>query len=169
LLPTRVHRTRSGGLHLIYGDADGVKCSAGKICRGVDVHGAGGYVIWWPAAGQPVLHEGPCGPWPEWLLKVAPQVAPQRLPVEPCVRSDNPLQRRLVGLAEFVAHAPEGQRNTRLYWAARRGADMIRNREIPELVAHQLLSTLHTAAVHAGLEHAGAERTIRSALRGSAA
>jgi hypothetical protein len=168
LLPTRVHRTRSGGLHLIYGDCDGIKCSAGKIAKGVDVRGAGGYIVWWPAAGQPVLHEGPCGPWPEWLLK--PAIKPSApLPRQPYVGSGSHLQTRLVGLAEFVAHSPKGQRNSRLYWAARRGADMIRNREISEPLAHQLLSTLHTAAVNAGFEHAGAERTIRSALRGSTA
>jgi hypothetical protein len=69
LLPTRVHRTRSGGLHLVYGDYAGLKCSAAKIAKGVDVRADGGYVIWWPAAGLQVLCDGPIAPWPEWLME----------------------------------------------------------------------------------------------------
>jgi hypothetical protein len=52
---TRVHRTRSGGLHLIFCHADGVRCTTGRIAAGIDTRGDGGYVIWWPAAGLPVL------------------------------------------------------------------------------------------------------------------
>ena len=163
LLPTRVHRTRSGGLHLIYGDCDGIKCSAGKIAKGVDVRGAGGYLIWWPASGLPVLSEGPVGPWPEWLL--APPAKPLGAPLVPSYSRPAAGPARLVGLAGFVAQAPEGQRNSRLFWAACRSADMILNREISHSIAEQLLRTLHAAAVHAGLAEAETQRTIRQALR----
>src|SRR5262249_2497669 len=57
LAPTRAPRTRSGGLHLLFQHASGLRCSAGKIAAGIDVRADGGYVIWWPAAGQPVLHD----------------------------------------------------------------------------------------------------------------
>ena len=63
--PTRPHRTRSGGLHLIFGHYDGLKCSAGKIARGVDVRADGGYILWWPAAGLPMLSDAPIAPWPD--------------------------------------------------------------------------------------------------------
>jgi hypothetical protein len=71
LLPTRVHRTRSGGLDLVYGRDETVICSAGKICRGVDVRGDGGYLIWLPAACLPVLCAGPIAPWPVRLIVAA--------------------------------------------------------------------------------------------------
>jgi hypothetical protein len=45
LSPTRIHQTRSGGLHILFRDADGVRNSAGKIAPGVDVRGEGGFVI----------------------------------------------------------------------------------------------------------------------------
>jgi hypothetical protein len=41
-----------------------------------------------------VLHEGPCGPWPEWLLK--PAIKPSApLPRQPYVGSGSHLQTRL--------------------------------------------------------------------------
>ena len=52
---TRVHRTRSGGVHLLFRHRAGLRCSAGKIAPGIDVRATGGYVIWWPAAGLPEL------------------------------------------------------------------------------------------------------------------
>jgi hypothetical protein len=48
LLPARVHRTRSGGLHVIYRHRPGLTCSASRIAHGIDVRGDGGYVVWWP-------------------------------------------------------------------------------------------------------------------------
>lgn len=67
LPPTRVHRTRSGGLHLFFRHQHGIRCSAGRIAAGVDVRATGGYVIWWPAAGLPVLSDMPMAAWPAWL------------------------------------------------------------------------------------------------------
>ena len=64
---TRVHRTRSGGLHLLFRHQQGMRCSAGRIAAGVDVRADGGYVIWWPAAGLPVLSDMPMAAWPAWL------------------------------------------------------------------------------------------------------
>ena len=52
---TRAHRTRSGGLHLLFQHVDRVSCSAAKIALGVDTRATGGYVIWWPATGLPIL------------------------------------------------------------------------------------------------------------------
>jgi hypothetical protein len=61
---TRVHRTRSGGLHLLFRHAPYVGCSVGRIALGIDVRGDGGYAIWWPTAGFPVLQDAPLATWP---------------------------------------------------------------------------------------------------------
>lgn len=78
---TRVHETRSGGLHILFRHASGVRNSAGKIAAEIDVRGEGGFVIWWPAAGCPVLAEGPLADWPGWLVPLVippPPLPPQR-------------------------------------------------------------------------------------------
>jgi hypothetical protein len=68
LPPTRIHETRGGGLHFLFRHREGVRNSAGKLAPGIDVRGEGGFVIWWPAAGCPVLAEGTPADWPGWLL-----------------------------------------------------------------------------------------------------
>ena len=54
---TRTHQTASGGLHLIFQHATGLRCSSGTIAAGNDVRSTGGYVIWWPASGLPVVSD----------------------------------------------------------------------------------------------------------------
>jgi hypothetical protein len=65
---TRTHRTRSGGLHLIFQHAEGLRCSTSRIAIGVDVKGNGGCCTWWPCINLPVLCDAPVAPWPDWLL-----------------------------------------------------------------------------------------------------
>jgi len=42
---TWCHRRRSGGLHLLFRNAVGVRSTASKIARGIDMRGDGGYII----------------------------------------------------------------------------------------------------------------------------
>ena len=77
--------------------------------------------------------------------------------------------RRLVVLVEFVADAREGQRNSRLFWAACRAEEAVMAGEMPAGVA---FLALEQAAVAIGLPAVEARRTIQSARRtvhGSAA
>ena len=161
LLPTRTHRTRSGGLHLIFGHYDGLKCSAGKIARGVDVRAEGGYILWWPAAGLPMLSDAPIAPWPEWLIP-APAAATTRS-ARP--RDLRPILHRAHGIVRSVALAPLGERNAVLYWAARRARDMIAVGDLDRPAGIQVVEALHEAAHRVGLPAVEITRTIRSAMR----
>jgi hypothetical protein len=119
LTPTRIHQTRSGGLHIVFLHADGVRNSAGRIAPGIDVRGEGGFVIWWPAAGCSVLHDGPPAQWPKWLL--AALVPPPVLQPPVTFQRINSGTRamRLIERALFrVRTAAPGQRHAKLRAAA---------------------------------------------------
>jgi hypothetical protein len=153
---TRTIRTRSGGLHLWYRDAPGLRCSVSMIAPGVDVRATGGYVIAWQAAGRPVLQDAPLPLWPEWL---SPKqiVAIQRAPEQPRVPDD----RQIAVLVRFVSSAPAKQRNNRLFWAACRMAGMVSSRLLAKSEAEAMLVY---AAMHAGLSEIEARKTARSGL-----
>lgn len=63
--PYRLHQTRRGKHLLFRNPSFAVKNSTGRIARGVDVRGEGGYLIWWPAHGGVGL--GEVGELPEVL------------------------------------------------------------------------------------------------------
>jgi hypothetical protein len=67
---TRIHETPSGGHHVLFRHAPGLRCSSGRIADGIDVKSTGGFIIWWPAQFYPV-QEAPVAEWPEWLLRLA--------------------------------------------------------------------------------------------------
>jgi hypothetical protein len=72
LLPTRAQRTRSGGIHLFFRHRPGMRCSTGRVARGVDIRADGGYIIDWRSAGLPVLSFDPVAQWPEWFAVPTP-------------------------------------------------------------------------------------------------
>jgi hypothetical protein len=174
LQPTRTHRTRSGGLHLLFGHLDGLRNSASKIAKGVDVRADGGYIVWWPAAGLQVLSDEPIAPWPDDLIEALaePASAAPLPPLPPPVRTPHrvagdlrPALHRVIGLGRIVAHAGEGERNRILFWATCRARDMIAAGDLDRPAAVEVVEALHAAAIRAGLPAREAERTIRSAMR----
>jgi hypothetical protein len=163
---TRTHRTVSGGLHLLFGQPDGVEIpnSQSGIAPGVDVRGRGGYVVVPPSPGYGVLVDAPVAEMPAWLAEACRKKPPPTRPLPrrvPLDAQDAGVQ-RLVALVEFVADAREGQRNSRLFWAACRAAEAVMAGVMP---AGAAFVALEEAANAIGLPALEARRTIESALR----
>jgi hypothetical protein len=173
LLPTRVHRTRSGGLHLIFHHREGIRNSEGLIAKGVDTRGEGGYAIWWPGAGFSVLADPGIQPWPTWLTIQAPVPA---LPPPSAIsrraiaaRGDlRPMLHRARGILRAVVEASEGERNRVLFWGACRARDMCVAGKLDHSAAMQILDLLREAAGRAGLPRREIDRTVASALKSRA-
>jgi len=136
---TRTHATRSGGKHFLLAPHDGVKCTAGKIGKGVDTRGHGGYIIYWPAHGFEVLHRDVLAPVPEWIIE-ALHPKPKPITVSRashiCVNAPSAIR----GALNVLANAKEGERNHRLFWTACRMGEAVRAGSITEMQALDLLS-----------------------------
>ncbi|MCW7941933.1 DNA primase [Streptomyces hygroscopicus] len=157
---TVVVLTPSGGRHLWLSGPPHVVVpnSASRLAPGIDVRGAGGYLVgpgsrtehgvYSTAPGTAQLAPAPC---PPALLRL---LAPPQRTRHPTPSSTG---RHGQGLVQFVLAAHEGQRNTRLFWAACRAYE---NGIGPDLAA-----ALVDAAVRTGLTEREARSTIASAAR----
>jgi hypothetical protein len=153
---TRVHRTRSGGLHLLFQHEAGLRCSAGKIAAGVDVRATGGHVVWWPAVGLPVPAEMPIAAWPDWLRARLSSPPPRAIP-----RITVPDVYALMRLVRLIAGSRPGERNSLTYWAACRAGEMVASGLIGAPAAAEVIAE---AAIRAGLPPAEAKRTAWSGI-----
>jgi hypothetical protein len=158
---TRIHRTRSGGVHVLFKHLEGLRNSAGKVAPGIDVRAEGGYIVWWPANGREVrdieLRE-----WPLWLLPSL--MTPPVPPPPPYPKAARQITDRAIdGVVRTVAMAPEGQRNAITYWAAHRLRECVAQGKLAEGLARDLLIE---AAARAGLTSREASLTFASAMRG---
>jgi len=162
LLPTRVFRTRSGGLHLWMQHRVGVTNTQGKVVRGVDTRGEGGYIIAWWCAGLDCLDHSPPAPWPDWLLAAiaTPVPPPPRRGYQPDGASEGGL--RLDAIMRRLGNTREGERNGVLFWAACRCAEM----QLPQEHIDALLTPI---ALGIGLREFEIRRTVASAIRRVAA
>lgn len=122
-------RTPSGGWHLYFeapGDGPEIRNSAGMLGPGVDIRGAGGYVV---GAGSVIggqvyelLDDRAPAPLPAWLRRrLQPQPATRASSSSP--GQDGPANLR--GLVDTVRNAQPGQRTGTLVWAAHRLRDEI--------------------------------------------
>ncbi|WP_299529421.1 bifunctional DNA primase/polymerase [uncultured Streptomyces sp.] len=165
LPPTVTVLTPSGGRHLWFtGPAHlAVPNSASRLAPGIDVRGAGGYLVgpgsatargvYRLAPGTAHLEPAPC---PRALLHLlAPPGRPRHAPQNSSTPSAPGRQGE--GLVRFVRAARAGERNTRLFWAACRAYE--------HGYGDELADALTTAAVHAGLPVHEARATIASAAR----
>ncbi|MEU9620528.1 MULTISPECIES: bifunctional DNA primase/polymerase [unclassified Streptomyces] len=156
--PTVTVLTPSGGRHIWLTGPPGVSVpnSASRLAPGIDVRGAGGYLVgpgsvtargtYRLAPGTAALPPAPC---PRALLHL---LRPPARPHRPAPRPD---QGR--GLVRFVLAAHEGRRNTRLFWAACRAYEHGFGDALADALTH--------AAVRTGLTEREARATIASAAR----
>ncbi|GAB2874536.1 bifunctional DNA primase/polymerase [Streptomyces deserti] len=158
--PTVVVLTPSGGRHLwLSGPPDiVVPNSAGRLAPGIDIRGAGGYLV------------GPGSRTDQGVYAAAPgtaHLAPAACPsallrlLLPPPRAHHPTPASTgghgQGLVQFVLAAHEGQRNTRLFWAACRAYE--------DGIGPALVESLVDAALNTGLTEREARATIASAAR----
>ncbi|NUP21746.1 MAG: DNA primase [Streptomyces sp.] len=158
--PTVVVLTPSGGRHLwLTGPADVVvPNSAGRLAPGIDIRGAGGYLVgpgsrtdhgvYSTAPGTAHIAPAPC---PRALLRL---LLPPPRTHHPTLPSSGGHGQ---GLVQFVLAAHEGQRNTRLFWAACRAYE--------DGIGPALVDPLVEAALNTGLTEREARATIASAAR----
>ncbi|MFE9092636.1 bifunctional DNA primase/polymerase [Streptomyces sp. NPDC007264] len=158
---TVVVLTPSGGRHLwLSGPPDVVvPNSASRLAPGIDVRGAGGYLVgpgsrtehgtYRTAPGTAQLPPAPCPPALLRLLMPPPRHARHPTPAS--------TGRHGEGLVHFVLAAHEGQRNTRLFWAACRAHE--------NGIGPDLTPALIDAAIRTGLTEREARSTIASAAR----
>jgi hypothetical protein len=154
--------TPSGGRHLwLTGPPDVVvPNSASRLAPGIDIRGAGGYLVgpgsvtahgaYRLAPGTADMSPAPC---PHALLRL---ITPVARPHHPAA-SGRSTAKQGAGLVQFVLAAQEGQRNTRLFWAACRAYE--------NGFGEALADSLTRAAVQAGLTEHEARATIASAAR----
>ena len=166
---TKIHKTRSGGLHALFRHATYLRCWTRRPVVGIDGRANGGYVVWWPAVGLPVLSTASPAAWPQWLLDELNPPRPEAR--EPWTPPADPSRSRagsryavsaLRHAADRVALAPPGSRNATLneqaYGIGRLvAAGLLEGQEVAD--------TLAAAAVAAGLAPQEIARTLDSALR----
>ena len=160
---TRSHRTRSGGLHLLFKHHPGLRNTQGRLALGVDTRGEGGYCLWWPAAIEHGHHRAPLAEIPDWLITALTPPPPETRPAMSRPRTPEAARAKIEGIVGTVAAGNEGQRNSLVYWGACRLAELVKQAVITRGDAVALAVE---AARQAGLSVAEANRTVASAFRG---
>jgi hypothetical protein len=149
---TRTHQTGSGGLHIYFKHNALARTGNGKLGEGIDVKAAGGYVVWWPAFGRKIAHEGPISEWPDWLIAKQQPKPPANFYPRPGSKSN------LEPVAKFVASLVEGKRNNGTFWAFCRAFEAADTGAVSESEAVHIITR---AALSTGL----AEREVRAIAR----
>ena len=161
LPPTRMHRTASGGWHILFRPHPDFRTGV-TVHPKVDTRGVGGYIIWWPARGLPVLNAGILADCPDWIIEAMPPEERRRRPLTdtttPVTEATTPLSSYLVhssspdaafsGILKKMAGAQQGERQSLAFWCANRTCEMIREGLLERIDA---LEALVDVALSTGL------------------
>jgi Bifunctional DNA primase/polymerase, N-terminal len=160
---TRSHRTRSGGLHLLFKHRGGLRNTQARLALGIDTRGDGGFILWWPAAIEHGHHRAPLAEIPDWLVEALTPPKPEAMPVVQRPKTPEAAKAKIEGIVGCVAAATEGQRNSLAYWGACRLAELVKQAVIAQSEA---IALAIEAGRQAGLSPKEAQRTVASAFRG---
>ena len=160
---TRTHKTRSGGLHLVFRMPTGIdiRNSASRIAPGVDVRGNGGYIIVPPSPGYSVADACEPADMPQWLIRACMRTeapAPVHRPQE---RHERYTQAAIDGEVLAVMRAPEGTRNDTLNKAAVKLGTLVAAGQLSRSAAED---ELVRAGHMAGLDARETAATVKSGL-----
>jgi hypothetical protein len=159
LPPTRTHRTKGGGQHLIYRYPLGIsKFRKGRL-PGIDILANGKGVVWPPSPGYSVIDARPPVDFPiaEWMVAQERKGAfspngesnsneshtngkRENAPSPSIVQPTRNLRLRTSRILAVVQNAKPGdERNEKLYWAARRFAELIAEGFVTRKIAEAVL------------------------------
>ena len=162
---TREHRTKSGGLHILFKHRPGLKNTTSRLAKGVDTRGEGGYIIWWPFHLGLSAHNRlvELADVPDWICTALNPPSPRvvELPYRPSFgKAPGEPNNKVQGVLNAVGQAHEGNRNSILYWGACVIRDMFLNREIGNTEGATAFKALEYASLKAGLSAREIQRTI---------
>ena len=173
---TRTHKTRSGGLHLLFRVPEGVEIrnSASRLAPGVDVRGEGGYIILPPSPGYVVADGTEPADMPLWLIRACLPPEPAPAPPPPPPRQATRHGGTPYGLAALdaecnaVSRAPFGRQEPTLNEAGLKIGALIAGGELEEgLAVTELLTAARFIASEPGREPwtpAEVEKKLRRAV-----
>lgn len=172
---TRRHRTRTGGVHLLFTMPAGrpIRNSASKVGPGVDVRGSGGYIIAPPSIGYDVVDASTIAEAPAWLLNLIDPPATQAQPVAP--RPPSPPRQSGDGTryglqaldneCQAILSAADGAKHDTLNRAAFSIGGLVAAGELAESAAlHALASALAGIASRCE-DYPAAQKTLGAAFR----
>jgi hypothetical protein len=169
---TRRHRTRSGGVHLLFAMPQGriIRNSAGRIAAGVDVRGNGGYIIAPPSPGYLVDEAMAPAPAPAWLLDlIDPPKAPEAQRPAPAPRQSGDGTRygmtALDNECQAILSAPDGAKHDTLNRAAFSIGGLVAAGELAEGPAFAALASALAGIRHRCEDFPAAQKTLAGAFR----
>lgn len=170
---TLMQLTGSDGLHMLYRWQPGLGCGTNVWGLGLDLRGEGGYIVATPSIHPDTgrayawhedewAHELP--PWPTAQLPLERPEVPRVITASPFPRQSG--QGPLNGLVQVVLSAAQGERNSKLNWAAFRAGEHVAAGRLNLDEAH---AALLAAAQQIGLSDREALGTLASGLRSAGA